>query len=122
MMKLQLAVVIACGLGMLAACGVSDEDRVNAKRRVEMDTEQAALIGSAADCGKSLKDLDDWYAANKTEVDKLDAWMADKSEGEEKRMMEPYAGQRNSNFKARMMGTIKCGFVPWNGRREPEKK
>lgn len=122
-MKMLLLVCFAfVGFGVLAGCGVSEEDKANAKRRVEMDTEQAALVGDASNCTKSIKDLDDWYAANKAEVDKLDKWMEGKSEGEEQRMMEPHADQRNKNFKTRMMGTLKCGFVPWNGRRSPEKK
>lgn len=120
-MKPQLLFTFALGLATLAGC-VSAEDEANAKRRVELESEQAALIGDAADCGKVFKDLDEWYLANKDEVDRLDAWMDETSEWEEKRMMEPYQADRKANLKVRLMGTIKCGFVPWNGRRAPEKK
>lgn len=117
-----IMLAIAGALVMLSGCGVSAENKANAKRRVELESEQAALIGDASNCGKVLQDLDEWYAANKEEVDRLDAWIADKSEGEKKDMMDPFANQRKASFKTRLMGTLRCGFVPWNGRRKPEKK
>jgi len=108
---------------VLSACNsVTEQDKANAKRRVEMDSQQAAIIGDGKDCGKLLKSLDGWYATNKGEVDKLDQWMGGISEGQERKLMEPYEAERKANLKARLLGTISCGFVPWNGRREPDAK
>lgn len=122
MKTMRLAWVAICGAFLLSACNsVTEEDKANAKRRVELNGQQAAIIGDAADCGKVLTGLDGWYKTNKDEVDKLDTWMTGISEGQEKKLMEPYEADTKANLRARLMGTIKCGFVPWNGRREPDK-
>lgn len=121
MSKLLLATTTALFLSFLAGCSVSAEDQARAKRRVELDTQQAAIVGDASDCSRVTRELDAWYAENKAEVDTLDAWMADTSERKEMRMMKPYESQRALNTRKRLMGTVRCGFVPWNGRREPGK-
>lgn len=95
---------------------VSAEDRANAKRKAELDLEQAELIVDG-DCGATNKALDAWYETNKDEADKLDAWWGEKSDSDRDSLMAEHKEMRSATHKKTLTATVRCGFVPMNGRR-----
>lgn len=108
--------VAALAVAFLMGC-VSAEDKNNAKRKAELDLEQAELI--VEDCTATSKALNAWYDQNRAEADALDTWWTSKSSEEKDKLMEAHKDLRNKTHKKTLGATLRCGFVAMNSRRSP---
>lgn len=106
------ALVLIAG-SLLGAC-TSEEDRQNAATRVEMETQQAAIIDAAGqDCGAMFRGLDAWYEEHRAAADASDAWWNTLSDSDKDSIMEDQQPAHGQAYRSRIAGMIYCGGVSW---------
>ena len=119
MPRRPLIVALASLMALCAAACLSDEDRAHMKRKVELDTAQAA-IAKAGSCADARRALDAWWTTHGKEAKALDRWWLDLSNDHRRKLISGHRSAWFHNLDARAKATMRCGFVPWNTRRKPD--